>query len=937
MAINTIQHASVALKNRLKKNEGFSAKPYQRTYTSPTGKKYVDKVTIGYGNTYYQNGISVKTGDKPITQAQADDLFDYVLGIFENNVKKNYSDVPLNQNQFDALCDFAYNHGTTLVSYFLTFTKGYIRREFTAQEVYKFWIQTFISPGGVLIPDLVSRRSWEANLFLNTKFTAGTVTNTTPIISDVTYTVKDKPKPQDTYLINNEEQTLSDFAKKNGITMGLPDLLNYKDNSTSILSSYNNNQKVSNNNQATENLIGVGAKVKVPLANVESKSIYLINQTIIYNTNYNAFIEAEVKRLIDNPNYKKLNITGSDQKYGSVFRRQDALSVWIWCKSADDGNGKLIDITGYVESISTTVTKEGGNFSLTLPSMNYGRASVSIDSFGSDTNTFYLNSKKEYYYRGYVNFISKNSTHKNVNSDNLRLVADTSINDSSSTIGVSGKYWKRNKSYFETLIQNQDVIWIRFEKIEADKKRDQILNEDQVVDSKQLVGEIFDMIGLVDVCTESDTAAGAIRNVSVSGRDLSKLLIDDGTYFFPVEYIAKNSEDIIRNSTQRKSSRRLIIPSQNKDDKGNDNPYKNYNYSESGGLIPDIQFDFTRTQSIKEWVTFIFSQLANIKICPDNLFTAYKDKTLIVSSKTVDDNTGNLQYQTIPAEGIWNIVKLVLDDSICNRRVSDTSLATDTGSLMNLIMKVAQEPFCEFSMDTFGDKYYFSIRKPPFSYESFITNKCINIFEEDILSDQLSYSNEVYTWYKMNPYNSIFANDDNQSFLIMFPAVMFPEYMDIWGSKILEVSNNMLDFDHTVSDKSEVNLNNIEAQALEDMDWLIETNAYLPFTRTGSITIKSDRRIKRGMNIRNYGTGEVFYVDSVTQSRVCGDVIDGYTILNVSRGMIEEHLEKYFHIIKLRKYTEDKTKYNSGQPTTGDTWTVNKDIFDFFIHRRQVS
>lgn len=70
-----------------------------------------DKWTIGYGNTYYKDGSSVKRGDT-ITQAQAETLFNNILVEFENDVSKRVVPAQLTQNQFNALVSYAYNRGS---------------------------------------------------------------------------------------------------------------------------------------------------------------------------------------------------------------------------------------------------------------------------------------------------------------------------------------------------------------------------------------------------------------------------------------------------------------------------------------------------------------------------------------------------------------------------------------------------------------------------------------------------------------------------------------------------------------------------------------------------------------------------------------------------------------------------------------------------------
>jgi len=69
--------------------------------------------TIGWGNTWYPDGRRVSQNDSPITQAEADKLFEQILLKFEDGVNFLVKS-PINQNQFDALVSFAYNVGLDL-------------------------------------------------------------------------------------------------------------------------------------------------------------------------------------------------------------------------------------------------------------------------------------------------------------------------------------------------------------------------------------------------------------------------------------------------------------------------------------------------------------------------------------------------------------------------------------------------------------------------------------------------------------------------------------------------------------------------------------------------------------------------------------------------------------------------------------------------------
>lgn len=83
--------------------EGFSEKAYIPIKD--------DKVTIGYGQTFYANGRSVRIGDR-ITQARALTELEALVGRDFLARLAACITVPLTQNEFDAYMSLAYNIGT---------------------------------------------------------------------------------------------------------------------------------------------------------------------------------------------------------------------------------------------------------------------------------------------------------------------------------------------------------------------------------------------------------------------------------------------------------------------------------------------------------------------------------------------------------------------------------------------------------------------------------------------------------------------------------------------------------------------------------------------------------------------------------------------------------------------------------------------------------
>lgn len=708
--------------------------------------------------------------------------------------------------------------------------------------------------------------------------------------------------------------TLQEFIEDNLIKMTPQELLEYKDfdNSNAIFSAYKSQDLTKFNNKASVDYIAYNTTVAVPYSKLSSKSVYNVNQTLTLNKANNAFVESGIKALMSNPDNIAINTNGFDGS-GDTFIQVNKLKVYLWSKAIDPTGSTVMDISRFVLSITSNTNHDGTNFTIGLASINFNTKAdfkklTMKDLYSTEHSDLNYGSKQ----------IFQEESQVYVEQFKLSANSASFVDDNQEFKNNEYKYFRRNRSFFETILQGNDMILIRYDSLDSDKD---FATEDLMISSNQISGKTYDIIGLVDTASKN-TSFTAESVVNVSGRDLSKALIDDGVYFFNLEYAVSDREQIIKNSTSGKSGNRLIIPQQSTDK----SQFESMTRSNLGSIVGDRTFNFLQTQSVEEWLTFIFSQLTNIDVCPDSLFDGYNEKTFII---TREQTKGEFNYKRIRANGIWNICKLAIDPEIGDRRLADPSFTTASGSLLNLVKKIAQPPFIEFYMDTYGDKFYFICRKPPFAEKSFKTNVCLNIFEQQVITDNLSFSTDFYTWYKLNPAGSM-LEVTNGSSMIFLPAVMFPEYMEVWGSKVLDVTTQFLDFDQSQSDQTQTNLENIKKQGQQDLDWLIETNAYLPFTREGTITVKLDRRIKRGINIRYLPTGEIFHVDGVQHTKATGKQISSSTTIHVSRGMVEEHLDKYFSVINLLRRTQNSGQWDS------NTWTVNKEVFEFLLQRKQM-
>lgn len=138
--------------NLIKKYEGLSLKPYK----CPAGL-----ATIGYGATYYPNGIKVKLTDKSISEYEASTMLSNMLRHYEIAVD-SYTRDDLTQGQFDALVSFAYNCGLgNLKSSTLLKKVNKNPNDPTIRAEFLKWNKG----GGKVLAGLTKRRTEEADLY----------------------------------------------------------------------------------------------------------------------------------------------------------------------------------------------------------------------------------------------------------------------------------------------------------------------------------------------------------------------------------------------------------------------------------------------------------------------------------------------------------------------------------------------------------------------------------------------------------------------------------------------------------------------------------------------------------------------------------------------------------------------------------------------------
>ena len=130
----------------IKKFEGCKLSAYK----CPAGV-----MTIGYGNTFYENGKKILATDR-ITQARAEELLLSLLPRYETTVKRAIR-IELTQNQFDALVSFCWNCGSSKTLFLKVNSK--------ALDTNVWWESHYITGGGKPLRGLVLRRKAESILF----------------------------------------------------------------------------------------------------------------------------------------------------------------------------------------------------------------------------------------------------------------------------------------------------------------------------------------------------------------------------------------------------------------------------------------------------------------------------------------------------------------------------------------------------------------------------------------------------------------------------------------------------------------------------------------------------------------------------------------------------------------------------------------------------
>jgi len=623
-------------------------------------------------------------------------------------------------------------------------------------------------------------------------------------------------------------------------------------------------------------------KANVEVLAMQGKSLFMVQQ------NLTTFMWDEFKALVTDPTYiQSSNVSIKNQSYFVNYLHL-SFNCWVYVRALD----KILNITPFVKAINTVVSDGGGTFNIALNDIS------SIDDVKKYSETYY----------SYVQKIT------------------------------DGNF---NVSYFQKYIQQNDIVFIRYERLDIEGDADKRDNDLYVMKSS-LPNKVYDMMGLIDVSTESYSAGVNISMLNISGRDFTKMIIEDSSVFFPFVLVSGGEDFFLNYNQQDKFFKRMFVGEQ------------------------FVELSLKVIRSIRDSLGFIFNQLTNVGILPDksDLFNAYRESYNRVTKKTenritkvyVADSLNKDNLSTVEADGVWKIIKVIVDNQLDQRRLNNGELSSPEGTIIDLIRRVCMEPLVEFWGDTYGDQFVFMARQPPLTKaqitDYFKNDNPINITADKVTSLDLGWDDTYYTWYQIQPLEGLYGSNGFIATTVM-PIVYFEEFANVFGMHKKVISDSYLNASVFDGDQKQMNVDVFRQSLANDLKFLIESNAILPFTRKGTITMVGDRRIKKGMWIHFTPTDEIFYVRQVENSvSVSGNTLDRSTILTVERGMKKQFVIgksditykgkniNYFDIINMDVILELlQTKIVDGKimfaQLGNNVKLVDTDLFEFFSKRMQ--
>lgn len=329
--------------------------------------------------------------------------------------------------------------------------------------------------------------------------------------------------------------------------------------------------------------------IRVYYDNVSPDNVIYATNVVSDVSDYKAWSDERLKEITEDSGYVANAVSYNYVKMAPNVRVAGWFKVKEFLHSESNNPQAIMDISRYVSYLTTNVTETGGNFSLSLPFVPADPAKLLVQNAnGSQEIMNQLEAATDDYYKASFRH---------------------------------GNFYEFN--YFDWLISPNDILFLRFERLDMEEA-------EQQNGEVKLAGGVWDMIALVDTVTTNTDATGNIIGVQVSGRDLMKLLIDDGSYFYSVS-VQADAETMFPNAA--------VVQNMQFGDRNNDllNITKAVDRvrANSGYLIPFYQLYWTVESVLKKTIL----RLANIAIAPNDVFKEWGDaRGTITDYKTTPES-----------------------------------------------------------------------------------------------------------------------------------------------------------------------------------------------------------------------------------------------------------------------------------------------------------
>lgn len=302
-----------------------------------------------------------------------------------------------------------------------------------------------------------------------------------------------------------------------------------------------------------------------------------------------------------------------------VQRRVPGVTVFCWSKSQNSQSGdsnsdkwkgaqlsgggreegltrldtSWIDLSQFIISVNTNVGADSGSFSISLPftdSKRYGSVSVGAVSLENGESI----SPGQY---------------SGINYQGQRSCERVEFNA------------KDTHDLFNHILSVNDVIFISFADLHGNERENQKIQDFQDAENISTLASdsSFEMIGLIDSISVVKNSQSSEAHIEISGRDLNKLLVDDGAFFFNPSITKAPSEVFFNEQGYEKQGDIREV-----DEK--DGKYQAINRMRRTAGELDIFCNQTNL-NIDYVIKGVISQLANIEIVPSDAFVKWENRT----------------------------------------------------------------------------------------------------------------------------------------------------------------------------------------------------------------------------------------------------------------------------------------------------------------------